>query len=525
VELALEIVTGEVVGEIADHVVENISIASYRHHPSGLAKWQKRPNLVPPQALVGDDEGVAPDVVTASADAAVGPAGRAGLVDLAPTADDEALVAEYEASVFAESSLPDTHDVVAFEHPIGVVVPDADHIAPHSEPHHQFEQFEQFEQAGIPEPIVVLDPVVEPVAESFDPAPSASFDSTFDAVSAPPQPSFEPPFEPPFEPSFEPSSDSTYLDSIAVPVESSMPIDPSLPVQPVFELSVADILAELAAEMSSTSDRPQVSDQWGARSPFAPEVDPPAPATEPVWQIDDTVDWQVEATVTPAPVAPVEFATVEFAPDPTFGVPTSSDGPVVEFDLSHLLAQAASAAGTSSLDTPLVTPIENSIETAHAGAPASAADDEVRSAVRAALAEIEAAMRTDGDHEVPSILVQADLADLESPATDPPTVEHDRTPFATVPVASAEVWNSVSAPAPPVIARPVLPDRSTSAVPVAAASPASRASPASPAERASPDAVTADSTPSDPPSPSGPPSQEIPATGGGLRRLLGTRKP
>jgi hypothetical protein len=42
VELALEVITGELVGEIADHTVLTTTIATYRHHPSGVNKWFRK---------------------------------------------------------------------------------------------------------------------------------------------------------------------------------------------------------------------------------------------------------------------------------------------------------------------------------------------------------------------------------------------------------------------------------------------------------------------------------------------------
>ena len=42
VELALEVITGELLGEIADHTVVNSSIATYRHHSSGVNKWLRK---------------------------------------------------------------------------------------------------------------------------------------------------------------------------------------------------------------------------------------------------------------------------------------------------------------------------------------------------------------------------------------------------------------------------------------------------------------------------------------------------
>lgn len=45
VELALEVITGELLGEIADHTVDSTSIATYRHHGSGVNKWLRKPTM------------------------------------------------------------------------------------------------------------------------------------------------------------------------------------------------------------------------------------------------------------------------------------------------------------------------------------------------------------------------------------------------------------------------------------------------------------------------------------------------
>jgi hypothetical protein len=104
VELVLELVTGEVLGEIADHTVEHISIASYRHHSSGVSKWRRRAT----QANAGVDELLTGEIAVVPAatipvDSFFAPPAAPPLphpvvdhTDLRPTAEDHALVAEYE---------------------------------------------------------------------------------------------------------------------------------------------------------------------------------------------------------------------------------------------------------------------------------------------------------------------------------------------------------------------------------------------------------------------------------------------
>ncbi len=81
VELALEGITAEVLGEIADHPVDEISVASYRHHPSGVHRWLHRPVFV--VASLGPDSADSPPAASVSD-------------PLVATAGDVALVAEYE---------------------------------------------------------------------------------------------------------------------------------------------------------------------------------------------------------------------------------------------------------------------------------------------------------------------------------------------------------------------------------------------------------------------------------------------
>jgi hypothetical protein len=99
VELALEIATAQLLGEIADHVVTDIDIASYRHHPSGVAKWIRRTTPVdqPADVTVATDlpTGVVPVIVKHQ------PLPSDPFV---PTAADEQLVAEYEASMTTAGS-------------------------------------------------------------------------------------------------------------------------------------------------------------------------------------------------------------------------------------------------------------------------------------------------------------------------------------------------------------------------------------------------------------------------------------
>lgn len=44
VELTVELLTATLLGEIADHTAPGVSIASYRHHVSGIQRWMQRPS-------------------------------------------------------------------------------------------------------------------------------------------------------------------------------------------------------------------------------------------------------------------------------------------------------------------------------------------------------------------------------------------------------------------------------------------------------------------------------------------------
>jgi hypothetical protein len=118
-------------------------------------------------------------------------------------------------------------------------------------------------------------------------------------------------------------------------------------------------------------------------------------------------------------------------------------------------------------------------------------DDDIRAAVQAAIAEIEAAARGTVDSEAPSILMQAALDDAERHASAP------------------DVWD-VSSPAHTDDAEPAA-DTSTT--------------PEQPPRPVLPPRVTTSQTTTEAePAPSDSPSPTAPATGG-LRRLMGSRKP
>jgi hypothetical protein len=181
--------------------------------------------------------------------------------------------------------------------------------------------------------------------------------------------------------------------------------------------------------------------------------------------------------------------------------PVPGDGPVVEFDLQDLLRQHDADRVSGSMT---VAGVEVPEET----------DADILAAVQAALEEIAAATRPGGDHEVPSILMQAALvADAETGL-----------------IPSPDLWDvaALAASTPPIGGRPVvptLPDRA----PIAASLPSMPPLPSMPsmpqasetpagtgADETAP--VSVGSEPTRAEKPVAPPT-------GGLRRLMGSRKP
>ena len=255
---------------------------------------------------------------------------------------------------------------------------------------------------------------------------------------------------------------------------------------PVLELPTSDHLHD----QRDQRDQQQEQEQATAEA---------AGPTEQTWAIDDRVDWHVD---TPSPAGPSPAGPYPAGPSPEPAVSASADGPVVEFDLQHLLRQhdADRASGSST-----VAGIEVPEET----------DADIRAAVQAALAEIAAATRPGGDHEVPSILMQAALvADAETGLTPSPDLWDVAAPSASTP----------PPPPPPTAARPVvpiLPDRAPNAAPLPSTTPVSDA-PSDAATDAAIDAPEHDASESvDTPRVDEPVAPPV----GGLRRLMGSRKP
>ncbi len=588
VELALEILTGEVVGEIADHVVEEITIASYRHHPSGVVKWHKRPTVVITQVGGDVDPSAAASAVTAPAAARPGPISFAEPSDLTPSAEDEALVAEYEASLAVAESEDPAHAVEAHDHqhldqhdpdqhddqhdgirvedvqapdqevavveepstaatreqpvfddlflapepaaeidlarndaqpiPQPIVQPDAAHPVP-AEIEAEIEVEAEIEaeiEAEVDLSVPSFDtPIDTPIDTAFDPGTPVEA-PVVDAVEAYIEAHAEPSGEPEdalaaFERSLNAQLDATFaqhFDQHLLPLAPADDAQPFLtqpvleqPVleQPVLEQPVLGLPTIDEQEQQEPHDLHDLHDLHDQHDQTDSAVDAPV-LTEQTWAIDDRVDWHVD---TPAPADP-EPATMPTMPTmPT--VPTlpaasaTADGPVVEFDLQHLLQQHDT---DRSLGSMTVGGVEVPEET----------DADIRAAVQAALAEIAAATRPGGDHEVPSILMQAALvADAETGLTPSPDLWDVAAPTAVTP--------------PPTAARPVmpiLPDRAPSAAPLPPIRPASETTAVADtdADEAAPDAAE------DPDAERTERPEEVVAPPmGGLRRLMGSRKP
>lgn len=265
-------------------------------------------------------------------------------------------------------------------------------------------------------------------------------------------------------------------------------------LEPVLDLPVLDSpVLDSPVLDSPVLDSPADVDPDDQPVPSGSAADAPV-LTEQTWAIDDRVDWHVD---TPAPTAPAASA-----PTPP-AAPASADGPVVEFDLQHLLQQDDTDRGSGTMT---VAGVEVPEET----------DADIRAAVQAALAEIAAATRPGGDHEVPSILMQAALvADAETGLTPSPDLWDVAAPAASTPPPPTP-----PTPPPPAAARPIvpiLPDRAPSAAPL----------PSMPQASETPTVAGTDPTAPDGSVSSEPPRTEEPVAPptGGLRRLMGSRKP
>lgn len=245
VELVLEVVTGEVLGQIADHTVEHISIASYRHHPSGVSKWRRRaPSAGADDAVL---TGEVPVIHTGQI-LQVAPIGAALLTPLEtprpdviidhpgpePTAQDHQMVAEYEQLMSAVGN-----QVMEVGEPTEqLVVPDSLLIfeAPTDLPIH-IEPVQDFRPAPMPEPVIETAPVAE-----FQPEPVAEMEIEPVAIVE-----LEPEVEPVAIVEAEPE-----VDMEADPVD-----DRTAPFTFSFDLN--KVLAQVAFEnnglpMSSTGD-------------------------------------------------------------------------------------------------------------------------------------------------------------------------------------------------------------------------------------------------------------------------------
>jgi hypothetical protein len=178
VELVLEVITGEVLGEIADHTVDQVAIASYRHHPSGVSKWRHRPAAAHGayDAPLTGQVPIISDALSASPESSIHP--RAEFIaesDPQPTADDYQMVADYEQLMASAALAPVTDEEAPTLH---VSVPEPVFAAPVVD---EFIVVELVTEVEI-EPVVELEPVaeVELVVEPAEPAVVQPFSFEFD---------------------------------------------------------------------------------------------------------------------------------------------------------------------------------------------------------------------------------------------------------------------------------------------------------------------------------------------------------
>jgi hypothetical protein len=284
VELVLEIATAELFGEIADHVVDDIDVASYRHHPSGVAKWLRR--TAPLDATA--DVNVAPDLPTGVIPVIVKNGPPPAPVDpFVPNPADELLVAEYEQAMAAGTLTIDTPPLLE---------PIASAIAETVEP--------VLASAATPEPVSVLGDVV-----FAEPTPVAIVEPVIEFAS---------------EPFVEPEAE------LAVDLEVELAVEPivigDLPVMPVaaeFDDSVFDangrlrpvtfdlsaVLAEIVAEDTGSvavtaADEPVDDDVKAAVREVLAEIEA---ATRPR-AVDDLSPAAFAAALELAPESPADLA-------------------------------------------------------------------------------------------------------------------------------------------------------------------------------------------------------------------------
>ncbi len=107
VELALEVMTGQLLGVIGNHTITDTTVATYRHHSSGVNRWLRTSAVLPSVARVLGDRPVG----------RVPSSGANDTVEMA--ALDRSIIADYEAATAADA-LAATFGTAPVEEPASV---------------------------------------------------------------------------------------------------------------------------------------------------------------------------------------------------------------------------------------------------------------------------------------------------------------------------------------------------------------------------------------------------------------------
>ena len=346
VELALEVITGELLGEIADHTVTSTTVATYRHHASGVNKWVRKPIVMAnPSAdhpttgevpvtpidlaeldrtIIADYEAAAHHVAPVAEPAAAEPAAAAApavfVGAAAPAVATPADATPADAFVIPEAPSYYSPPVAGFEPPAAAEPVVAAPVVEAPVVEAPVVEAPEVEAPGaITEQIWYRDPVLDPVVDA---RPASA------PVAAPIEPAVATPRPAPIEFDLASVIEAVARENAGVPV----PLDDDALVDDSVRAAVREALAEIEA-----ATRPRVADSL---SPMA---------------FERALDVGVDGLGSPAPradhVAPASSFTAGDADarPPAPWLPGRIDGTDEQFDES---TDQADGAGESASDTP-----------------------------------------------------------------------------------------------------------------------------------------------------------------------------
>lgn len=302
VELVLEVVTGEVLGEIADHTVERISIASYKHHPSGVSKWRRRAGSADDAPLTGEVAVVPPAPAPASLAASLATP-LAPPVPMAPP-----------TAVTQEQAIVDHADA-----------------EPTEEDHQLVADYEQM-MAAANDTIVVDQPTEQPldtIEPTVDIEPVATFETSFEAN---------------VETSFEANVETFFETGVEAPAAESS-VEDSAPF--VFAFDLNKVLAQVVLENDGiplpTGDDDIADDVRAAVREALAEIE--AATRPPVSDGLSATAFEVALDLAPESAADIEPAggRAPFLPGRALGTPSGS---VPETEQEEATVGAAPASDT-----------------------------------------------------------------------------------------------------------------------------------------------------------------------------------